>query len=210
MKLLVVDDEIIALEGLKYITDWKMHGIDDLYTAYNIIFAKEIIQKKSVDILLCDIEMPLGSGIELLEWIQQQNYDIKTILLTCHSEFRYAQSALRLGCVDYLLKPVEEEELEKVIDRTVSIIKRERENENEGKEIYFWMAVLKEEINTKELFLKKAEKFRLLDTIKEEFASVLIEIRYLSEGIKREKEINCWISAAVLEDFQIFANLVPT
>ena len=64
-----------------------------------------------VDIMLCDIEMPGENGIELLRWVRQEHMDVECIFLTCHANFSYAQDAVKLDCMDYVLIPVRYEEI---------------------------------------------------------------------------------------------------
>ena len=129
MRLLLVDDDKFVIETMTASFPWNDWGITELRTAWSVRQAREILTREQVDILLCDIEMPMGSGIELLEWIREEiSYPIVTILLTCHSEFRYAQRALQLGCSNYLLKPAEEAELKKAVldaeEKVLEIVKK--------------------------------------------------------------------------------------
>jgi len=121
MKLLIVDDQPTVIEGILVGVNWERLTIEQKFTAHNIFEAKDVIQAQPVDILLCDIEMPMGSGLELYEWVLEQGYPIKCIFLTSHSEFSYAQKAIHLQGFDYLLQPVTyreiEESLQKAIDR---------------------------------------------------------------------------------------------
>jgi len=125
--LLIVDDEIHAVRGVKACIEWEQHGISEVHSAYNIRQAKEILESSSVNIMLCDIEMPQGSGLELLAFVKEQYPSVVCILLTCHADFQYAKQAVQLGVLDYLLKPARTTELESVIARAIEIIKREKE-----------------------------------------------------------------------------------
>ena len=124
MRLLLVDDERLILEELITITDWKRIGIDHIETAGNVEQAKGIIQSRRPDIILCDIEMPQSSGLELLEWCRDNAPETETVILTCHAQFSYAQTAVRLGSLDYLLKPVTEDTLIRVIRSAQEKIQR--------------------------------------------------------------------------------------
>lgn len=121
MKLLIIDDQPTVIEGILVGVNWEQLMIEQKFTAHNIVEAKEIIRSWPVDILLCDIEMPMGSGLELYEWVLEQGYTMKCIFLTSHSEFSYAQKAIHLQGFDYLLQPVTyreiEQSLQKAIDR---------------------------------------------------------------------------------------------
>lgn len=119
MNLLIVDDEAVAVKGMLEGVHWKECGIDGtIWTAYSAKKALQILNVQKVDIILCDIEMPGFSGLELLRTIRKTNEEIPCIFLTCHASFEYAQEAIRLKCTDYILKPapydVVEEKLRKV------------------------------------------------------------------------------------------------
>ena len=94
MRLLLVDDERLILEELITITDWKRIGISHIETAGNVEQAKGIIRNYRPDIILCDIEMPQSSGLELLAWCKDNAPETETIILTCHAQFSYAQTGL--------------------------------------------------------------------------------------------------------------------
>ena len=117
MKLLVTDDEVISVKGLMAGVNWKSCGIDEVFCAYSAADARRICEEQEIAILLCDIEMPGENGIELIRWIREQKPHIECLLLTCHTDFQYAQEALKLGCNDYLVKPVPYVEIEKSIQK---------------------------------------------------------------------------------------------
>lgn len=119
MNLLLVDDEVITLNTLKIVVPWNDLGIHEIFTVSNIIDAKEILKTQPVQIVITDIEMPNGSGLDLISWMQEETPDIVKILLTCHSRFDYASMALKCGAMDYLLKPIDLKEIEEIIHRAV-------------------------------------------------------------------------------------------
>ncbi|MFK4302845.1 MULTISPECIES: response regulator [unclassified Paenibacillus] len=126
-QILIVDDEIHAVEGIRSGIDWDKLGITAVFTAYTVKQAKELFEREHIDIMLCDIEMPQASGLELTEWVRERYPKTETIFLTCHADFKYAKQALQLGSLDYILKPVPFEELEKVIEKAKSKINKESE-----------------------------------------------------------------------------------
>ncbi|MDQ0897723.1 response regulator [Paenibacillus sp. V4I7] len=138
-QMLLVDDEIHAIEGVKSDLDLNKLGITGLFTAYNIRQAKEILDKEIIDILLCDIEMPQGSGLELLSWVREHHPDTATIFLTSHADFKYAKEALQLGSLDYLLKPVLAGDLENAIRRAQGVIDRNSEISRNSKSHQLWL-----------------------------------------------------------------------
>jgi two-component system response regulator YesN len=107
MTLLIVDDEWYAVKGISQGIDWAQAGIDTVLEAFSGEKAKAILDRQSVDVLICDIEMPDISGLELSRWCTQRHPAVKIIFLTGHASFPYANEALRLKAFDYVLKPVD-------------------------------------------------------------------------------------------------------
>jgi two-component system response regulator YesN len=125
-RILIVDDEIYAVKGIVDAVDWKKLDILEVYEAYNANEAKAILSEEQIDLMICDIQMPVTSGLSLLEWANGEHPDLKTVFLTCHAEFNYAQKAMQLGSRDYLLKPVIYENLEEVIMKNLIEINEKR------------------------------------------------------------------------------------
>ena len=115
MNLLLVNDVAIEADTMAKEIDWIKYGIEKVFAAYNAIQAKKIIREENIDILLSDIEMPGENGLELIEWLRNENIDIDCILLTCHADFSYAQKALSLGCFEYLMLPAKYEDIGKSV-----------------------------------------------------------------------------------------------
>lgn len=126
MRLLIVDDGQYIVEYLKHLLDWRKIGIDHVQATTNPQEARRILESTQVDILLTDIRMPEISGVELLKWLHESQSSCKVIFLSGYSDFEYTQSAIRYGAADYLLKPVDKDEMEKTIVRTVQTIKKDR------------------------------------------------------------------------------------
>ncbi len=124
MNLLLVDDEIAMIRIMKESIDWKKLGIHKVYTSYNAEEARDILESSVVDILLCDIEMPGESGLDLIRWMQDMYPEVVCIILTGYPDFNYARSAISLGVYQYLLKPVAFEEMEQAV---ISAIERKEE-----------------------------------------------------------------------------------
>ncbi|MCF0127000.1 MAG: response regulator, partial [Pseudobutyrivibrio sp.] len=96
MRVLIVDDDIATVNVIEQKVDWQKLGITEVFTAYNIARAREIIGQRDVDIIISDIEMPQGTGIDLLSWYRKNNYEGEFLLLTCHESFDYASHAIKL------------------------------------------------------------------------------------------------------------------
>ena len=115
MNLLIVDDEPSSIRAVSDMLNWPDLGISRVLAARSAQEARTCIREETIDILLCDIEMPQESGLDLLEWINKEKPGISCIYMTCYPEFSYAQRAVKLGSMAYLLKPIDPEELEREI-----------------------------------------------------------------------------------------------
>lgn len=119
MNLLIVDDEQLFIDDILSSVDWDKLGILSVFTALNIRAAKATLENHPIDIALCDIEMPQGNGLELISWIKERFPKIESIILTCHIDFSYAQQAIKAGCLDYILKPFQNEALEDALQKAI-------------------------------------------------------------------------------------------
>lgn len=117
MKLLIVDDEPLVRNGLLYGFNWRRINVDAIGAACNGLEAMEKIEQDRPDIVLTDIRMPGMDGLELAARLKDSFPDIKVVFLTGYSDFEYAKSAIELQAFNYILKPVEEDELFNIIDK---------------------------------------------------------------------------------------------
>lgn len=117
IKVLIVDDEKMVRDGLVYTMPWKELGIEVVGAAANGKAALEIIREKKPQVVLTDIMMPEMNGLELLEIIKAEIPNIKVVILSGYDDFQYAQKALKSGVVDYLVKPVDADELTQLMER---------------------------------------------------------------------------------------------
>ncbi|WP_123039612.1 response regulator transcription factor [Cohnella candidum] len=131
-QLLIVDDEPLAVRSVLNAVDWDSLGVSRVFTAYGANQAKEIFAGEAIDVMLCDIEMPQESGLNLLAWVREHHPATESIFLTCHADFSFAQQAIQLGSLDYLLKPIPPEELESVIRKAVRQISAKHEIKQES------------------------------------------------------------------------------
>ncbi len=145
MTVLIVNDEKWTADMMKEEVDWKSCGVDNCRAVYDAPSAREELLKGSIDILLCDIEMPRESGIELMRWVRQEEIDVECIFLTCHASFTYAQEAVKLGCVDYILMPARQEEIETVLKRVVDKLDKRRKEKRLEAYGALWVETKKEE-----------------------------------------------------------------
>lgn len=126
ISILIVDDDKLLVEKLEKTMDWERLNISTVFTAYNIRQARSLMEEYPVHILLCDIDMPQGSGLELLEWVRAEEMDVECVFLSSYANFAYAQMAVRLSSREYLLKPISNMDLERALERIVKIVQKKR------------------------------------------------------------------------------------
>ena len=88
-----------------------------------------IFSNTFVDILVSDIEMPGESGLQLIEYANEHSPNTECIILTCHDEFDYARTAVRLNCMEYVLKPVRYQKLTEILMRAKEKVAQRRQSE---------------------------------------------------------------------------------
>ncbi|SHO45359.1 response regulator transcription factor [Anaerocolumna xylanovorans] len=154
MKILLVDDNIYILNSLQNGIDYNSLGFLEVLVARSLERAIEILEKNEIQAVVTDIEMPNGTGLELLEWINANKPSIVTVFCTSYADFSYAKKALELHSFDYYLKPIKFDDLYKILKRVVEEV-HHREKENNQKKMgnywldnqaenknYFWLEVL--------------------------------------------------------------------
>lgn len=139
MKALVVDDDRNTVEVILKSIHWELLGIEQVYHAYETAGAKAILQKEAVDIVICDIEMPMGSGIDLIIWERERGKNSEFLFLTCHESFEFASDAIRYHAAAYLVKPFVPERMEGELNKLVNRLNRERMLEESGKYRELWV-----------------------------------------------------------------------
>ncbi|WP_054743655.1 response regulator transcription factor [Cellulosilyticum ruminicola] len=116
LKVLIVEDEDMIRKGLIHTVDWTNMGCIIVGEAKNGKDGLEKIQELNPDIVFTDIIMPKMTGIEMLEQAKGIR-SFKSVILTSYSEFEYAQKAIALQVSNYLLKPIDEDELGMVVEK---------------------------------------------------------------------------------------------
>lgn len=184
--VLLVDDEEPALVGLAQGINWESINVEKIYKCHSKDTAIRMLKTYRIDIIITDIEMPNGTGLDLIHWVKENMEDVKAVFYTGHAEFEYAQEALRLGASDYLLKPIEYSQLKDIILRI------EKEIITKEKTLDFYELVedtteaSQEEIVTqvKQIIM---ENLSLGNIQREELASMVhLSAGYLSRIFKKE------------------------
>ena len=131
-KMLIVDDEPLIRTGLKNMIEWEVYGIEIVGEAEDGMKAYMQIKSLQPDIALIDISMPNMSGLELIELCTHLSASPNFIILSGYNDFEYVRTAIKYGAINYLLKPVDQDELTHTIISTVKLLDNDR-----TKNLYF-------------------------------------------------------------------------
>lgn len=150
LKVLIVDDEYLIRNLLKMRIDWEQQGMTIIGEASHAQEALDLVEQRRPDIIFTDIYMPNINGIEFSRRVLEKYPMVKIVIVTGHDEFEYAQQSIKIGVVDFLLKPIRAADLLHVTDKLNRIIAEERTRDEAVKR-------LKEELERNLPYLR--EKF---------------------------------------------------
>ncbi len=125
LKALLIDDEVNILKNLQAVIPWEELNIEMIGAARNGEQALELSRRHRPQLILCDIRMPVMDGIEFLGELRRFDPDAEVIMMTGYQDFSYVRSVIRYEVKDYILKPIDYEELVETIRRLADAV-RER------------------------------------------------------------------------------------
>ncbi|MDF3005843.1 MAG: DNA-binding response regulator [Oscillospiraceae bacterium] len=111
LQVVIADDEVRVCRLVQMLVDWNALGMELAGMASNGLEALELVEQAKPDILITDIRMPGCDGLELIERARQISPELEIVIISGYAQFEYAQSAIRYGVGDYLLKPIKQEAL---------------------------------------------------------------------------------------------------
>lgn len=111
VKIVVVEDEMLVKKGLILTTDWQKFNCEVVGEASNGMEGIEVIQNMNPDIVITDVRMPGLDGIKMIETLKDKGCKSEFIIISGYSEFEYARKAVKLGVRDFLVKPIDDEDL---------------------------------------------------------------------------------------------------
>lgn len=133
--VVLIDDNPITLKSLSSTINWNGLGLKVVGCFENGLQGYENIKRLKPDIIITDIHMPEMDGLTMVERLVGELEDCRIIFITGYDMFQYATRAIKLSAFDFILKPVDNKELEKSLQRAVISLKKERENDAQGQKI---------------------------------------------------------------------------
>ncbi|WP_379134290.1 response regulator [Paenibacillus sp. sgz500958] len=143
MNILIADDERVIREGIQR-TIRHINPDHEIYLAASTEEALKIMEEQRIHIVLTDILMPGVNGLEFMRISKRRYPYVKWVVISAHSEFSYAQEAVRLGARDYLLKPIGKTRLLEVINSLAEEIEKDSEISREGERLKVNLKYLRE------------------------------------------------------------------
>ena len=153
-KVLIVDDEIYVVALIQKLIDWEKFSMKVEATANDGKTALSLMKEMKPDLVIVDIRMPGYDGIAFMDKVREFNKNVRFIVISGHKQFDYAKGAMRNNVEDYLLKPINKEELEGVLAHVYEQLVELRRKEN----VFNEMA---EELDSSKQILRNS----LLDTV---------------------------------------------
>ncbi|MFC0215368.1 response regulator [Paenibacillus chartarius] len=132
-KVLIVDDEPRICAGLRLTIPWTEMGAEVVGEAYDGEQALQMMEQNGADVIVTDVRMPRMDGLELAERLSSRRFAGKIVMLSGYEEFAYVKKALQFGVKDYLLKPVDADELIGLLRRLIAERNEELQTQTERK-----------------------------------------------------------------------------
>lgn len=120
MKALIVDDEARVRKAVRLLVDWEAHQIEEILEAGNGNEAIGLIRQEKPALVIMDMMMESGSGLELMTWVDEFAGSTKFIVVSGHNDFDFVRQTVRHGGIDYILKPIEPDMINSAVSKAVS------------------------------------------------------------------------------------------
>ena len=118
----IVDDELKICQLIRCLGDWEKLGIEIIDICQDGETAVESILRNRPDIVLTDIRMPVYDGLEIISQVRERELDTSFIVISGYRQFEYARQALKYGVVDFLVKPIDQDDLNAALRKAVEEI----------------------------------------------------------------------------------------
>ena len=130
MKAILIDDEQHVIDAIQILVDWEHYGITERFTASSVSEAIWILDKERPELAFVDVVLGDKLGSEILTHINADHLPTKSIIISGYDSYNYIRAMFLLGGIDYLLKPIEIQALNRAIEKTVTLIRQENEQQN--------------------------------------------------------------------------------
>lgn len=200
-RILFVEDEIFVRQGFKNIINWEETGFVYDAEATNGYEALNLLKKEHFDVVITDIKMPKMNGLELIKEVNEK-FEVKPkfIIISGYNEFEFAKTALKYNVTNYILKPIDENELIETLSKVKSELDKEYEDRRR-KEAYMV-------VNKSNEFLKYLENMdqRFFGYINQEIVNSIKIMAIIAKIHSQARENDHNILIDILNQFKLYEN----
>lgn len=125
-KAVIIDDIVLVRDAIKMLGQWDVFGITDVFEADNAQEGLEIIYRENPELIITDMKMPIMDGTALLKKLDKEHIGSKVIIISGFSDFKYTKLAIQSKVIDYILKPIDPQDLNNAIAAAMQAIEKER------------------------------------------------------------------------------------
>ena len=126
MRLLIIDDEKPVRDCIKLLIPKDTYKISEIYEAEDGLEAIQLIQQYSPELIFTDICMPISDGLELMDWIVENNVSAPVIAISGYTDYEYIRNFFIKGGLDYILKPIQPDKLNLAVQKAQSEIEKKK------------------------------------------------------------------------------------
>jgi two-component system response regulator YesN len=130
-KVLIIDDEEPSREAIRILGDWHGLGVEEVMEAGDGRTGLALLQERKPDLVLVDMKMPEMDGMAFLQHVERDYPNLFTIVISGYNDFEYTRQAIRSKVVDYLLKPVNRQDLNQALRKAIDVLRARKESESE-------------------------------------------------------------------------------
>lgn len=188
MKALIVDDESRVRKAIRLLVNWEEHGITEIKEADGANKAIEMMSEYKPQLVITDMMMDAGDGIELMRWIEKHSKACKFIVISGHDDFEYMRHTVQSGGIDYLLKPIDADNINAAVATAIKTWLAEEH----ARQIQFKQSIMLNE-------LKPVHDEKLLSGLFNDTAN----INYTVQRLKKDRVIPNQITNVQLVILQI-------
>ncbi|WP_019637393.1 response regulator [Paenibacillus fonticola] len=130
-KVLIIDDEEPLREAIKILGDWEGLQVGEVFEATDGVIGLEMLKKHRPDIVMVDMKMPEMNGVEFLRIVERDYPELMTIVISGYNDFEFTRQAIHSKVVDYLLKPVNRQDLNQALRKAIDVLEAKRQTQSE-------------------------------------------------------------------------------
>lgn len=114
-KVIIIDDVVLVRDAIRLLGQWDMFGITGIFEANNAQEGLEIIHREKPELIITDMKMPVMDGTALLKELEEEHIRSKVIIISGFGDFKYTKLAIQSKAIDYILKPIDPQDLNNAI-----------------------------------------------------------------------------------------------